>query len=692
MTMPEQETSYAAYQSEAQQNCGAVAMSRYANNGCSGDYWQDGCTESRVSLGFEDYYKFRPEHAIPKNHHHIMYECERIYREHGVVKNILDLMVDFTVSNIQISHPQANIQRLGRKWFQRVKGIDVSTKFALGLYLYGTNIVDTYRNKLTVRQKRQLRDKVTAGLSTRFDVLKKQGTVAYKYVFLNPTMVTIMGGPLNQFIGGEPSYGIKLPFEMSRVLDKKPSERTKEEKEMLESIPEEIMDVLKKSDGFHYYKLDRPLDVYHYRKQDWQQWANPIVMSIYRDLKMLEQCQLADIAALEGAINQITVIRLGNFEYNSFPNPEAFAKLKEALLTNVAGGQRLLTWGPDIDIIQSNVDIQAYLDPGKYSHIMEAIYGGMGVPPSMTGTGTAGSGSTNNLVSLRGFVERLTYGRNMLQDFWERQLADFAREMNIKTPFEIEFDIPNLGDVEAEKKLCIELYDRGVVSEEYIQSKFSVVPDLEKTRTVKEKKARDKGTLNRKAGPFNNPERPEECIKNLVEQGRLPVDELGIKSKVTNQVITEDDVLDQGGGDDSDTFQQNRRSVNGRPPGATDQTPRRRRSGDTPVLRASKIWAKAIQKDIAEVINPVILQSFGKKNMRSLNAEQTKDAEYMAVGTLFNMDPAKCSPEDIAEASGKDFNDNLIKSYFQSIEDIEEELARSLSADERRDLAAEIYS
>ena len=178
----------------------------------------------------------------------------------------------------------------------------------------------------------------------------------------------------------------------------------------------------------------------------------------------------------------------------------------------------------------------------------------------------------------------------------------------------------------------------------------------------------------------------------MVEQGKLPIDELGIKSKVTNELLTEDDKLEiPQENSDSDTFKQGRRSTNGRPPGAKDSKPRQR-NRSKPVLRASKIWSKSAQKNIADVINPIFLQAEGKKNMRSLDSEQSKLAEYLALGTLFNLQPEKFTEQDILAAHASDYNESAIIEFRNTVKETETQLGRSLTADEKRDVAAEIYS
>ena len=50
---------------------------------------------------------------------------------------------------------------------------------------------------------------------------------------------------------------------------------------------------------------DDRLSIFYYKKDDWRQWANPMIYAILDDIIMLEKMRLADLSALDGAISNI---------------------------------------------------------------------------------------------------------------------------------------------------------------------------------------------------------------------------------------------------------------------------------------------------------------------------------------------------------------------------------------------------
>ena len=54
--------------------------------------------------------------------------------------------------------------------------------------------------------------------------------------------------------------------------------------------------------------------------------------------------------------------------------------------------------------------------------------------------------------------------------------------MGFKLPAKLEFDVMTFGDEVAEKALLIQLHDRNLMSDELIQQKNSIDPELEKVR------------------------------------------------------------------------------------------------------------------------------------------------------------------------------------------------------------------
>jgi hypothetical protein len=132
----------------------------------------------------------------------------------------------------------------------------------------------------------------------------------------------------------------------------------------LHNLPDQILEAAKS-------KKNYPLDpqktlVFHYKKDDWHRWAFPMIYSIMDDITVIEKLKLADMAALDGAISNIRIFKLGSLEHKIAPTKAAAAKLAGILGNNVGGGTMDLVWGPDIELLESRTSVHQFLGEGKY--------------------------------------------------------------------------------------------------------------------------------------------------------------------------------------------------------------------------------------------------------------------------------------------------------------------------------------
>ena len=149
-----------------------------------------------------------------------------------------------------------------------------------------------------------------------------------------------------------------------------------------------------------------------------------------------------------------------------------------------------LVWGPELTYSESNSQVYKFLGSEKYQSVLNSIYAGLGVPPTLTGIAGNGGGFTNNFISLKTLVERLQYGRDQLVKFWERELEIVRKAMGFRKSAHIVFDQMSLSDEAAEKNLLIQLADRDIISQETILERFKEVPSVEKVRLKREQKER----------------------------------------------------------------------------------------------------------------------------------------------------------------------------------------------------------
>ncbi|NBO23367.1 hypothetical protein EBU94_08545, partial [bacterium] len=335
----------------------------------------------------------------------------------------------------------------------------------------------------------------------------EKNVIPWSYTFFNPLTVNVKDGKVNLLLTRK-KYNLNIGKFVDDFKDG--------------SIPLHILDMLPTKmkrqiqSGSKEIELDpENISVFFYKKDDWQTWANPMVYSILDDIIMLQKMRLADLSALDGAISNIRLWTLGNFEHQIFPTKSAINKLRNILSSNVGGGTMELVWGPELSYTESNSQVYKFLGSEKYQSVLNSIYAGLGVPPTLTGMAGNGGGFTNNFVSLKTLVERLQYGRDKLVKFWENEAEIVRKAMGFRKSPHIVFDQMSLSDEATEKALLIQLADREIISHETILERFSEVPSVEKMRLKRENKDREEDNLPDKISPYRKPANEFEAELNL---------------------------------------------------------------------------------------------------------------------------------------------------------------------------------
>ena len=180
-----------------------------------------------------------------------------------------------------------------------------------------------------------------------------------------------------------------------------------------------------------------------------------------------------------------------------------------------------------MDFKESGTNVHQFLGSEKYEPVLNNIYAGLGIPPTLTGSATA-SGFTNNYISLKTLVQRLEYGRDRIRNFWEKELAIVQKAMGFRFPAQIVFDRMILSDEASEKSLLIQLADRGIISHETLLERFGEMSELESLRSKREHKARQKDGSPQKASPWHNPEKQHDLAKIAIQRGIVTPSEVGL--------------------------------------------------------------------------------------------------------------------------------------------------------------------
>lgn len=565
-----------------------------------------------VKPGFtrRDYDAFRPEEAVPNEQRRIIKMCMEAYDKVGIIRNIIDLMGDFGSQGIQIVHRDKSVEKFYQQWFKSVNGKERSERFLNNLYKCGNVIIYRSYAKVTPQLNNYMKA-ISNDIKVEIPNMDKN-VIPWRYNFFNPLTVSMKDGNLSLFMGLK-DFTIKA----DSFLDKFQSGNIPNH--VLDSLPQNIKQSLLK--GERQIPLDAErLSIFYYKKDDWRQWANPMIYAILDDIIMLEKMRLADLSALDGAISNIRLWTLGNLEYKILPNKAAINKLRDILASNVGGGTMELVWGPELSFKESSSEVYKFLGSEKYTSVLNSIYAGLGVPPTLTGMATNGGGFTNNFISLKTLVERLQYGRDQLAQFWEKELEIVRKAMGFRYKAHIQFDQMTLSDEAAEKNLLIQLADRDIISHETLIERFKEIPDIERIRLRREMEKRD--TVGPpKASPFHNANQQFE-LKKIDKQAKVAKQN---SPKPSNP--------------------------NGRPLLKQDTNVRKQRVDkpkSKPGVAELLVWSENAMTSIANIIVDPYLHSLKKSNLRQLTKSEVKQLEKIKLDIFTNLDPlSSVSNEDI---------------------------------------------
>tara|TARA_R110000824_G_scaffold9415_10_gene42204 strand:- start:16498 stop:18642 length:2145 start_codon:yes stop_codon:yes gene_type:complete len=661
--------------------------------------------ETNISVrdGFNrtDYEYFRPDESVPKEQKAAVSACMEAYKKVGLIKNVIDLMSDFGCQGVKLVHPNPRIQKFYRGWFKKVNGRHVSERFLNMLYRAGNVIVKRSTVKINVKNQKEYQT-IGSPLGPDMDseeelkLLKK--VIPGKYNFLSPLSIEIIGGELAQF-AGSPSYAIKIPANLRRQILHPKSET---ERQLISKLPAEIVAAAK--GGKDAVPLDSDkLRVFHYKKDDWQAWSYPMIYAILDDVILLEKMKLADLAALDGAISQVRLWRLGSLEHEIFPTDAAVQKLADILMSNPGGGAFDLIWGPELDFKESGTNVHQFLGSTKYDPVWNSIYAGLGVPPTLTGAATA-SGFTNNYISLKTLVQRLEYGRDILRSFWEKEISILQKSMGFRLPASIQFDRMVLSDESAEKALLIQLADRGLISSETLQERFGEIPEIERIRSRREDKAREKGSMSHKAGPWHNPEKNHDLSKIAMQRGIVTPSEVGLEldERKEGESTPQEDMKEALKQKVAVPEKKTGVPQQGRPKNSKDsekrsqRTPKPKADAEIEDFIGVSLWAKAAQSQISDIISPAMLEHFGKKNLRSLSAKETETLEAFKFSILCSLDPYsqidKDTILDLAQSGELSVPSGSSELYKKLVGKFVSSHGSSPSVDDLRDIQVCVYS
>ena len=426
--------------------------------------------------------------------------CHKAYYNFAVFRNVIDLMTEFSSTNIYFTGGSKKSRDFLQALFKKIDMQSFLDKFFREYYRSGNCFIHRFDTKIQPEDLKKITQ--TYGTSSLISAAEG-GTLPSRYIILNPADIQ-MGGNISFFTGQY--YKVLSDYELERL--KNP--RTEEDKEVYDSLDKETKDALKgRNVGILTFKLDpQKVTPVFYKKQDYEPFSVPMGYPVLEDINWKSEMKKMDMAITRTTNQAILLITMGSeMKDGSLNVNQRSIETMQKLFENQSVGKVLVSdYTTEAKFVIP--DIAGILDPRKYSVVNQDIQ--MGLNNILVGE----EKFANTSIKVQVFIERLKQGRDaFINQFLVPEIKNICKSVGFKN-----FPTPHFEEIELKDKttwnrVVAQLLQYGVLTpEEGMQAMESGrLPEpsdsIDSQRKFRE--LRDEGLYNPLIGGGNEAGRPE---------------------------------------------------------------------------------------------------------------------------------------------------------------------------------------
>jgi len=129
----------------------------------------------------------------------------------------------------------------------------------------------------------------------------------------------------------------------------------------------------------------------------------------------------------------------------------------------------------------------------------------------------------------------------------------------------------------------------------------------------------------------------------------------------------------------------------GRPKLSKDKEKRQERTFKPQTGASLLLWSSDAQEKISAIINPILLDFYGKKNLRSLSNDQLKELENVKNNIFFNTQPFCTINDQYVSKQLSNLNNTYLNEYSVWLRQLASTLNKDLSVDEQKQAKSSFY-
>lgn len=390
----------------------------------------------------------------PYNIHDAIELCQKSYYNISVCKNIIDLMTEFSSTDIYLKGGTKRSKTFFEEYFKSINIHKLQDEFFLEYYRSGNVFMYIHEGQISTENMKRL--KKNFGL-----ILSAIGNkIPVKFEILDPSCIQSDGN-----ISFANNYYKKSisGYELSRLRNPK----TEQDRMVLESLPEEIKNEIKKgksgtfqdsSTVFMDLEEEKVVAIFN-KKQPYEPFAVPMCWPVLRDINAKEELKKMDMATARNVQQMVLLITMGaELKDGTVTTDMEYMSQMRDLFKNQSVNKVLVSdYTTKAEFVVPK--IEDILTESKYKILNEDIANGL------NSILAGGEKFSNQSIKVKVFLERLKQGREVFKrEFLIPQIKNISKKLGFRKYPEPYFQEVDFKDEVQMNRVYTRLIELGVLT------------------------------------------------------------------------------------------------------------------------------------------------------------------------------------------------------------------------------------
>ena len=377
--------------------------------------------------------------------------CQKAYYNFSVFRNTIDLMTEFSISNLYYSGGSKKSREFFETLFKRINIDDLQSRFFREYYRSGNVFVYRFNAKMDKTDAFKINQ--TFGISQAAEELE----IPSKYIILNPSDIQLQGSI--SFSTGV-YYKVVTDYELQRLRHP----QTEEDQEVFDSLPEQTQKLITETKDVGMSDITIPLNTdklvaVFYKKQDYEPFAVPMGYPVLEDINLKQEMKQMDMAVARTTNHAILLVTMGAKPADGGVNQRNLMAMQKLFENESVGRVLISDYTTDAKFVIP--DIGGILDPRKYEVVNQDIQ--MGLNNILL----SDEKFANTSIKVQVFMERLKQGRRVfLENFLMPEIRRVSKELGFKNYPNAYFEDVDLRDTSVYSRIYSRLIELGVLTAE----------------------------------------------------------------------------------------------------------------------------------------------------------------------------------------------------------------------------------